>query len=102
MKKNHTVRLKKDFLAVNHFRGFAVKMLPATDTKPGRIRITDTRRGESVIISFNYDYDNIKHGAMEYLTSRGIEIDSFSINERTSVYTINSPDFTTDLKEGGE
>tara|TARA_R110000744_G_scaffold362387_1_gene470441 strand:- start:27 stop:362 length:336 start_codon:yes stop_codon:yes gene_type:complete len=92
--------LKKALNEVQHVRGFAVKMLGATNHRSDRVRITDTRRGDTVVISYNSDYDSIKECAMEYLWLRGITIDSFTINEATKIYTINSNDFTTDLKEG--
>jgi len=59
---------------LKRLRCFTISYLPATNTKGSRIKIKDTRHEKTVIIPFDYNFDNIKQGAFEYLKSIGIDI----------------------------
>ena len=85
-----------------HVRGIRVKCLPPTDTKGLRVKLIDTRLKESVIISYDYECNDSKEVAINYLTRCQITIDSYSCNEVNSEYLLNTLDFETSIKTGKE
>lgn len=57
------------------------KYLPATNTRPSRIKLFSTRFCDSVVIS--YQSDSTVLDAIEYLKNKGFEIVGKSWNEKT-------------------
>lgn len=58
-------------------RAFKVEAVPATDTKPARVKITDLRFAQSAVISYGAGKaTSLNQRAIEYLKGRNIEIDS--------------------------
>ena len=103
VKMNYNVRLyeddgtKADFPQI-HFRGIKVKYYGATDTKGSRVKLYDTRHEESLFLSYNYQYCNIKDIAYDYLIKRGFELLGFTWDEKEGCYNILTTDFETPLK----
>lgn len=94
IKKNNKMRNIK----IKHNRAFNVKYLSPTDFRGSRVKITDLRHNKSIIISFDYALTGIKEMALSELLKLGIKINSFSYNEKTYEYTLNSYDFATQIK----
>ena len=98
MKLNYQVRLKNKFYKLNHLRAFKVKYLGATNTRGERIKIIDLRHKKTIIISWDYHYDNIRDLVIDYLLSKNIKINSFIWDEINSCYYLNTLDFKTQIK----
>jgi len=85
-----------------NFRGFQVETIPATDTKPERIKITDLRFSKVVRISYTAEgASGQKDRATEYLESLGIPVTAQTWCEKNGIhqYTILlSTNFNNDLK----
>lgn len=97
MKTNYNITLKDKSILLNHLRGIEVKYMPPTNFKGARIRIYDTRHLERVIIDYDYSTRGTIEDAMTFLLIRGIEIDSFTYNEKNGTYTILTKDFATSI-----
>tara|TARA_R110000765_G_scaffold36738_1_gene81835 strand:+ start:170 stop:475 length:306 start_codon:yes stop_codon:yes gene_type:complete len=98
MKKNYEVRLQNPKkYKLNHYRMFVVKYLGATEQKGSRVKINDTRRAESVTISFDYRMDTIRDIAIQYLLNKKIKIEGFTTAD--GLYYLMTSDFETSLKE---
>ena len=93
MKNNYKIKQGKTEVETNHFKAFKVKFLGATNYRGSRVKITDTRMGNSVTIPYNYKFNNIKEIAFDYLNSKGLEIDGFSWDEKGQFYNILTRDF---------
>ena len=83
---------------LNHLRGFVVKYLSPTDFRGSRVKITDTRHRESVVLSYDYRIGHTTQQAIDYLLKCGISCDAFTSNDTTNLTTILSLDFETPLK----
>jgi hypothetical protein len=55
-------------------RGFIVRFVGQSDTKPARVRIWDTRNNVGVYLSYNY-HGTASEQAQEHLESLGISVD---------------------------
>ena len=68
------------------YKGFEVTYVPATNTKPSKVRIKDLRMKKTKIISYDYEMDDIEDMAKKYLDSRlGIEIVAVVLCERGNI-----------------
>ena len=57
------------------YRGFKVETMPATNTQPARVKITDLRFAKVIILHYSaHSSDNSKDIAIHYLQSLGIEV----------------------------
>jgi len=89
----------------NH-RLFKITTLPATDTKPARVKITDDRFRKTVVLSFvnlpeSWYLSPTLATAKNYLESKNITCGGFGElfqGECSAGYIIFSTDFSTDLK----
>ena len=80
-----------------HVRVFEVRYIGATDYKPSRVSIYDTRNKVRKYIPYNYKFDNIMEIAENYLVKKGFILDSFcSLNEKVDL--IMTKDFIRELK----
>ena len=61
-----------------HYRGFKIKYLGPTNYKGSRLKITDERFDQSIIIGFSYEYDNVLYQAIDYLEKNGFNIVGYS------------------------
>ena len=100
METNYEYRIPtiKKPVKLNHLRGFIVKYLSPTDYKGSRVKITDTRHHESVVLSYDYQIGHTTQQAMAHLLNRGISCDSFTSDDNKNLTTILSLDFATPLK----
>ena len=83
---------------LNHLRGFVVKYLSPTDYRGSRVKITDTRHQESVILSYDYQIGHTTQQAIAHLLNRGISCNAFTSDDNKNLTTILSLDFATPLK----
>ena len=81
---------------MKNYRMFECKYLPVTDTKPMRMRITDTRFNKSVVIS-RRDRDQFIDDCIDVLTAMGITLTGKSWNEKTGMSYLFTEDFDTQL-----
>ena len=81
-----------------NYRGIRAKYLPATNIKGARVKIRDTRRNEGVIISYNYNHNSFFETAIEYLESKGIEIEGTTYDEKSGEYTILTMNYKQSIK----
>lgn len=93
MTTNYELKLSERKVETNHFKTFKVKFLGATNYRGSRVKITDTRLGNSVTIPYNYKFNNINEIAFDYLNSKGLEIEGFSWDEKGQFYNILTKDF---------
>ena len=84
---------------MQHLRGFEIDVFPVTNTKGRRVKIFDTRHEVKVVIPWDYQFNNSKEIAFNYLRNRGINCVAFTYNEKNYLYTILTDDFATPLKE---
>lgn len=67
---------------MKNLRAFKVETIPATNTKPERIKLTDLRFSKSVTLSYGVTTaSTADKRAIEYLNERGIAIDSQAWSE---------------------
>ena len=93
---------------MDRLRSFAIKLLPATNTKGTRIKITDTffygrtnanDKITAVVLSYDYQYNHLLDQAIDHLKKVcKINIVSYSYNTKDNVYTLFTKDFETELK----
>lgn len=78
-------------------RAFAIKVIPATNTKPTRVKLTETRSKTSKMLSFTHsEFNNAWEVAGEYLRSIGIT-DLFFANGGDNVDYLLTADFNTEF-----
>lgn len=65
-------------------RSFKIKSIPATNTKPRRIQITDQHNWKYIFISANNDDRDIDDTARKYLESIGIPIVAITGSNHTN------------------
>ena len=82
-----------------HLRGFEAYYLSPTMHRGTRCKIVDTRHEKSITIPWDYERSTSFEVALDYLTSRGIEIVAHTYNEKTYRFTLLTADFATQLKE---
>lgn len=79
-------------IIMKSFRAFQIETVPATNTKPARIKIKDLRFSESIVISYGQGKaTTANERAIEYLKSRNIDIVSHAWAENKNgwhLYTI--------------
>jgi len=91
---------------MNNHRLFKITILPATDTKPARVKITDDRFRKTVVLSFANLPGSLSPTlatAKNYLESKNITCSGFGElfqGDCSAGYIIFSSDFSTDLKTG--
>lgn len=61
---------------VNYQETFIATYLPPTNTKGARVKIASNNKKE--IISYNYNYNNIKDVAINYLKEKGYNVSGYS------------------------
>ena len=98
MKHNYEYRINKKPVRLNHLRGFVVKYLSPTNYRGSRVKITDTRHHNSVVLSYDYSIGHTTKQAIEHLLSRGISCDAFTSDDDKNLTTVLSLDFATPLK----
>jgi hypothetical protein len=91
---------------MNNHRIFKITTLPATDTKPARVKISDDRHKKTVILSFANLPGSLSPTlatAKSYLESKNIICGGFGElfqGDYSAGYIIFSSDFNTDIKTG--
>ena len=75
---------------MKRFRLIKVTSIWATNTKPARIKITDTRYKKSKIISYDFESHDIFDCAKKYLESLGVKIDAEMLDEEGLHYLTES------------
>lgn len=83
---------------MKNFRVIRVKTLPVTNTKGLRVKLIEDRCGikDTVIISYDYKFDNFKDLAIDYLKNLGINVVGFgSIGDE---YVLFSDSWGVDFK----
>jgi len=77
-------------------RGFKVKYLPCTNTKPARFSITDTRHKDRRVFSVDYRVTDIMEQAWVELAMMGIECKTYCYDEMLLL----TEDFQTRIYKG--
>lgn len=88
-KENKTYKL-------NHYRGFEVKILSATNHKPTRIKITDTRHKISKTLSYDDNLGEVVQ-TLQFLERRNIKTNGFTRDDKTQVVTVLTTNFSTSI-----
>tara|TARA_Y100001963_G_scaffold131310_1_gene188515 strand:- start:408 stop:692 length:285 start_codon:yes stop_codon:yes gene_type:complete len=94
---------------MDRLRSFKIKLLPATNTKGTRIKITDTFfygrtiNTTAVVLSYDYKYNNALDQAKDHLKKVcQIDLIGSSFNTKDNSYILLTKDFDTELiKERG-
>lgn len=76
------------------YRVFSVSYVPATNTRPSRVKIKDLRQNKSKIV-YPHPCDDLEMTARKYLASKGIECQALGMCERD--FFLLSEDFGTPL-----
>lgn len=95
LNKVKSAYIKSEIDNLEHFKGFEVKYLPATDYKGERVKITDTRYNKSRIISYNDAYNNIWEIAVKFLLEKGIQVKGKIWNRTRGIYILFTDNFET-------
>lgn len=61
-------------MKTTNFRGFRVETIPATDSKPVRIKVKDLRYDKRVILSYGANHNEIEDVLNDFFNSKQIEI----------------------------
>lgn len=77
------------------YRVFSVSYVPATNTRPSRVKIKDLRRNKSKIVSYDHSDSDMEMTARKYLASKGIECQAMGMMEDS--FLLLSEDFGTPL-----
>jgi len=88
----------KQFHEIPHLRGFKVKFICPTNNRGARVKITDIHNNVSIIQSYNYSDGASEGQAFNHLQSLGIEVSSFSVNDKTGESLLLSDNFDIKLK----
>jgi hypothetical protein len=81
---------------IKNLRAFKIGYLGPTNYRGSRVKIEDIRRNKKIIISYNYEFDNTKDIAIDYLKKIGINI-KYSF-ETVESYFLMTDDFESVLK----
>lgn len=82
---------------MNHVRIFQAVWISPTNTRGHRVKITDHRSKKSVIISVGMsDHETAKDVAIEFLQSKGIEVQSYG--EALLGYFLMTDNFENQIK----
>lgn len=95
-KPNYNLKISGKNYELNHLRLFKVKYLCPTNTKGSRVKITDTKHNKSITLGYDYKHSDIRDQVIEYLTNKGITIDSFS-SDSNNIF-IMSTNHSTQIK----
>jgi hypothetical protein len=77
---------------------FEVKFIGATNTQGSRIKIIDSLRGKSKVIPYNYSFNNVLDGAINFfIEEKGLKKEDISSGELKNSYIIIVNDFTIEL-----
>lgn len=82
---------------MQNLRMFSVKYIPCTNTRGSRIKITDMRREQSVIMSYSSDGGKAYEQAKELLESCGIPVLFHTWDEKTQDSFLLTDNFTTPM-----
>ena len=61
------------------YRVFSVSYVPATNTRPSRVKIKDLRHNKSKIVSYDSSDSDMEMTARKYLLSKGIECEAMGM-----------------------
>ena len=89
---------KKKDIKLRHNRTLKAKYLAPTNYRGSRVKITDFRHLDSIIISYDYSLNGVKEIALSELIKKGIKVNSFSYDEKSHEYIFNTYDFKTSIK----
>jgi len=74
---------------MKNYRGIKVETMKASNTKPLRIKLTDLIYCKTVILSYGANTpDNQKDRVIQYLETKGIEVQAQTWSEGSQKYTI--------------
>lgn len=79
----------------NRFRAFQVSCVPATNTRPTRVKIKDLRHEKSIILSYTEHYQSMEDLAIDYLEKKGINISALAMGKNE--LNLLSEDFATQM-----
>lgn len=83
-------------------RGFKAVNLPASDSKPERVRLTDLRNNKTIIINYSAESPTTQSDLVEwYLLKLHIELVYHTWNEKNNIYQYSiylTPNFTIKLR----
>lgn len=79
----------------NRFRAFKVSCVPATNTRPTRVKLQDLRHEKQIILSYGVDEKTMEELAINYLENKGIIISAFAMGKNE--LSLLSEDFATQM-----
>lgn len=77
------------------YRVFTISYVPATNTRPSRVKIKDCRRNKSKIIPYDSSDSDLEMTARKYLFSLGIECQALGMSQ--DGFSLLSENFETAL-----
>lgn len=77
------------------YRVFSVSYVPASNTRPSRVKIKDLRRNVSKIVSYDSSDSDMEITARKYLANQGIECEAMGMMKDS--FLLLSEDFGTDM-----
>lgn len=87
---------------MENLRAFKVVTIPQTDTKPERVKVTDLRYNESIVLSYRAATPSTENAlVIEFLKGKGIEVMAQAWEEKNGQqqYTILlTSDFNNHIK----
>lgn len=95
-KNNMTKPQRKTIDIATRYRTFEVKYLGATNTRGARYKIVDLRRGNSLMMSYDYSFSDAQDQALSYLESIGIPIEAMAMTKDSAL--LLSSNFQIELK----
>lgn len=84
------------------YRAFKVDVMPATNTKPERVKVTDLRFDKSIVLGYHFNATHAKETAIEYLAKLGIDVVAEAWAETKNVFNCTyllTTDFNIQLKK---
>lgn len=79
----------------NRFRAFQVSCVPATNTRPTRVKIKDLRHEKQIVLSYGFEHSNMEDLALDYLEKKGINISALAMGKNE--FSLLSEDFATQM-----
>lgn len=77
------------------YRVFSVSYVPATNTRPSRVKIKDLRQNKSKVVSYDSSDSDLEMTARKYLSFLGIECQALGMCEQD--FFLLSEDFSLPL-----
>lgn len=97
---SHGNQVKSYLDDIKRYRSFSVKYMPATNFRPSRISLIDSRLGDRIVIPYDYKFDTPWQIGVVYLLNlpQPIQIESLGMSN-TGEHVLLTTDFSTSIKQ---